>query len=863
MDEPPANSVDDQGADFGVQLRRARAASGLAQEELAERAGLSPNTVSGLERGEHRHPHPATVRALAAALGLTNAERAALVAAVPGRGDRAGAASAAPAGLPAPLSPLLGREAEVTAVSALLRTSGIRLVTLTGPGGVGKTALGLGVAAEVGRDFDHAAVFVPLATVREPDLVAPTIARVLGVAEAGGRSPVDRLGDALRDRQLLLVVDNFEHLLDAVPLITDLLARCPRLAVLATSRATLRLAGEHVVPVLPLAVPDPDSLPMTDELTTFAAVRLFVERSRASNPAFVLTSQNAGAVVAVCHRLDGLPLAIELAAARSAVLSPAALLPLLARRLPLLTAGRRDAPARQRTLGDTIAWSYDLLSPADQAHFRRMAVFVGGFTLEAAEAVVAAADERVSDTLAGIATLVEHSLLRHEPGPGDVPRYLMLETVREFGLERMAEAGEGEATRDAHAAYFVALDERLEPNRLSPHERFDERLLRIEADHPNCRAALAHLAATGDAAGVLRLAGALAVFWHHRGHLREGRQWLEWALERSADAAPVWRGRALAGLSLILWSQGDPDRAAPAAEAARAIADSSDDTELLALAVHMLGLIEVVRGHWDRAEGLMTEALGIELEIGIPGYGTMALTTLSRIAHRRGEVETSARRAEEALAQFRAVGHASGAAMALSTLAGLAAERGDDRVARSAYQEALRLWTSIGERWAIAWAFSGLAALAADHGQAERAATLIGTIDARLDESGADLGLSDRRLFDRVTTTTRAAIGPARFAELRAAGQRLPLTEAVAVAAAVAVPDSPATGTLTARERDVLRLLATGQTDREIAAALFLSPRTVNTHVANILAKLGVATRQAAAQAEDVLAEAVEPRRHT
>jgi predicted ATPase/DNA-binding XRE family transcriptional regulator len=817
MDEPRGNAASEPGASFGVRLRRARDAASLTQEDLAARAGLTPNAVSALERGEHRHPYPATVRALAAALGLAAEEGAALAASVPKRGQAAQPDAALP-GLPAPLSPLVGREREVAAVSALLRRDGVRLVTLTGPGGVGKTRLALQVATDLGGDFAHGAKFVALAAVRDPALVASTIAHTLGVVEAGGRSSVDRLGDALRKRHLLLVLDNYEHLLDAAPLITDLLTRCPTLAVLATSRSPLRLAGEQGMPVPPLAVPDLERLPVVERLAEVGAVRLFVDRARAVDPAFALTDENAGAVAAVCHRLDGLPLAIELAAARSTLFTPAAMLPRLAQRLPLLTGGRRDAPARHRTMRDAIAWSHDLLRDEEQTLFRRLAVFAGGFTLEAAEAMAAAAGDRAVDAFAAVAALVDHSLLRVEPGSSAEPRYLMLETIREFGLERLAESGKGERTRDAHAAYFAALDGRLEPNRLAPQERFDDRLLRIEADHPNCRAALAHLAATGDAAGVLRLAGALAVFWHHRGHLREGRRWLEWALERTADAAPLWRGRALAGLSLILWSQGDPERAALSAEAARAIADAIDDKELLALAVHMLGLVEVVRGHWDQAERLMTEALGVQREIGTPGYGAMALTTLSEIAHRRGDVETSVRRAEEALALFRAVDHASGAAMALCTLAGPAAARGDDWGALSAYQEALRLWAGIGERWAIAWAFSGLAALAAARGQPERAATLVGAVDARLDESGADLWLSDRRLYERAAATARAALGEERFAALRETGRALPFAAAVAAGAAVAIPDlpgrpstsapaSPGAATLTASEQDVLRLL--------------------------------------------------------
>jgi tetratricopeptide (TPR) repeat protein len=413
-------------------------------------------------------------------------------------------------------------------------------------------------------------------------------------------------------------------------------------------------------------------------------------------------------------------------------------------------------------------------------------VFVGGCTLAAATGVAARDQDAAYATLAA---LVEHSLLRHEPGPGGEPRYLMLETIREFALERLDEAGETEAARDAHAAWFAALDDRLEPNRLAPGEQLDDRLLRIEADTANYREALARLAATGDAVGVLRLTGALAVFWQHRGHLREGRSWLEWALAQTADAAPIWRGRALAGLSLILWAQGEADRAAPLADAARAIAEDLDDQELRALAVHLLGMVARVRGQLDQAEELMTEALRLERAIGTPGYGANALAVLSGIAHERGDVATSVRRAEEALAQFQAVGHAAGIATVHCTLAGLAADRGDHRNALWGYQEALRCWESIGERWMIAAAFSGLAALAAARGQPEQAATLVGVVDTRLEESGAGLWLSDRPRYDWASATAGAALGAARFADLRDAGRALPFAAAVAVGMALNVPD--------------------------------------------------------------------------
>jgi predicted ATPase/DNA-binding CsgD family transcriptional regulator/DNA-binding XRE family transcriptional regulator len=841
----------------------------LTQEELAERAGLTANAISALERGDHLHPYPATIRALAAALGLSEEERADWARSVPKRRSRSVEAREPLAGLPAPLSTFVGRDREIATVAPLMCRDDVRLVTLTGPGGVGKTRLALAAAVGLVESFADGVHFVGLAAVADSGLVLPTIARSLGLRDSGDAPVFTRLRAFLRDKRLLLLLDNVEHLLACTPLIADLLGACPHLKVLATSRVRLGVSGEREYPVPPLALPETGGALFEERWSESEAIRLFVDRARQFRPEFALTDENATTVVEVCRRLDGLPLAIELAAARIKVLSPSDLLARLEMRLPLLTGGARDLPARQQTMRDAIAWSYDLLPPEQQALFRRLAVFVGGFTLAAAEYVDRESGDGSRESgvsasfscrlpapvsvLDGTAALVDHSLLRADDGSGGKRRFFMLETVREFALERLMASGEWEAARAAHTAYCVALDERLDPNHLDPGDRFDDRLRWIETEYPSLRAALTWMAETGDAVGVLRLAGSLARYWQHRSHWQEGRHWLDWALARTADEPTRWRGRALAGLGWLVWSQGETDRAEPLAETALSIAREIGDRELAASAVHLLGVVARVRGQWDRAESLMEEALVLWRAVGSRTNESMALGNLGAIALGRGDIETGVRWAEEALTLCQSAGDSASIAMVLQLQARLASARGDKLGALATYQESLRLFTGIGERWMIAMALGGLASLAASEGQPEEAAMLLGAVDNRLDQGAVTIQPNDRLLLDRAAATARAALGERQFADRYAAGRGLSLAATVAVAKAVSPPaevepDAPAPGrTLTRREREVLRLLADGRSNQEIADALFVSRRTVSNHVAHILAKLGVASRAAAA----------------
>ncbi|MDP9354838.1 MAG: hypothetical protein M3R02_06070, partial [Chloroflexota bacterium] len=428
---------------------------------------------------------------------------------------------ARPHNLPLQPTPFLGREREVAQVVARLRDPQIRLLTLTGPGGMGKTRLGLQAAAEVVESFPDGVWFVPLAPVRDPTLLPAAVAEVLGVREEGARPLAEVVASFLHEKRLLLVLDNLEHLLPAgASAVGALLTAAPGLTVLATSRAPLRLRAEREHGVLPLPLPRRQPPPTADQLNLYEAVRLFVERALAVQPSFAVTNENAPAVAEICHRLDGLPLAIELAAARVRLLPPQALLARLEQRLPLLTGGALDAPARQQTLREAMAWSYDLLTLDEQKLFRRLAVFVGGFDLAAADAVVGSprSGELGLDVLDGVERLARHSLLRQEEGRGGEPRFAMLATIREYGLEQLAASGEADEARQRHAAFFLTLAE----NAASAFMRMEHQnwLERFEADHDDLRAAL-EWALGREPETALALAGALKDFWFVRGHLSE------------------------------------------------------------------------------------------------------------------------------------------------------------------------------------------------------------------------------------------------------------------------------------------------------------------------------------------------------
>jgi predicted ATPase len=789
----------------------------MSQEALAERTGLSVDAIGLLERGARRRPQRHTADVLAHSLALEGDER-----------DRFLAAARAPAPLeeraridrvPRSPSPILGRSRELQEIGKLLSAE-VRLLTLTGPGGVGKTRLALAAAEQLRGVFAEGVVFVPLAPVADSSLVLSTIAQVLDVPEVGGKSHQESLEAVLSDRELLLVLDNFEHLTAVAPGIAALVAAAPCLRVLVTSRSPLRVRAEREFPVRPLPVP---AVGDASDFAANPAIALYAARAHAALPQHSLTPTDVTAVGAICRRLDGLPLAIELAAGRAKILPPEAMLARLESGTAVLRRGQRDAPARHQSLAATLDWSHDLLEPAERAVFRRLAVFRGGWTLEAAETVCAGDGLPTESVLDGLAILADQSLVLPPVGGDAHPRFQMLETIREYAGEQLARAGDAEQVRARHAACFLVMAEAAAAQRRPASKGGG--FARLDPEHDNLRAALGWAWEQGDARFGLRLAAALARFWFLRAHYAEGRGWLErfLAMDNRVDFASddastgPTRARALEGLAALVYNQGDYARAAALYEEgitryreasdrpslARALTglggvarDTGDRTRAVELLEESLALYRIERdpegiahtlanlgsvvsfeGDFERAEALLMESVMRYRDLGDETGLVFPMRFLALTHAERGRYEVAVEIANESLALSRAVGDRGGEGAALNLLGHLARDRGDLENAGTFLRASLcnTPLVPIG----IAGSFEGLAGVEAGRGRAAKAALLLGAA-SKLRAATGDLPTSymTRRVAaDRAAV--RSTLGAEAFGAAWDAGRRLSLEAAL------------------------------------------------------------------------------------
>jgi predicted ATPase/DNA-binding CsgD family transcriptional regulator/Tfp pilus assembly protein PilF len=793
----------------------------------------------------------------------------------------------------------VGREREIAEVERELATT--RHLTLTGVGGSGKTRFALEVARDLVEAYPNGVWLVELAPLSEKALVPKAVAEALKVPERPGEALSDTLSEALRVRQLLLILDNCEHLLESTARLVDrLLDSCPRLRIVATSREALGVEGEIRWVVPPLSVPEPQQgTPSSEGLEAYESVRLFVERARGRDPSFSLGTNNAPAVAEICRRLEGIPLAIELAAARVGTLSVEQIAERLTDSLKLLRGGSKTKLAKQRTLKGALDWSHDLLSEDEKAIFGRLSVFAGGWTLEAAEAVGVGGGVEEDDILDLLSGLAEKSLVVVRGSDEGRVRYRFLEPVRQYALEKLKESGEAEAARRAHAQCFLALAEEAEPELSGPREaQWSERL---EVEHDNIRAALSWSLEQGETEIALRLAGVLWLFWFAQGYNSEGQRWLEQALTKHGQATAATRARALDALAWLADVQDDMDRAEAAAEEGLRLSEEADIGGSLAASLKtILGDVALTRGDHERARALLEESLALYQEVGDRRFVPRALAYLGNLSIDRKDYEQAEELYEKSLALARELGDATSLSLSLVSLgyiflldgrhgramalfeeaARLSRERrhrgiliiaidnlgwalllqGDHQQAKSYYEESLTLCKELGDKLIASESLEGLACISGAKGEAERAARIFGTAQALRESVGYRHTPEEDALREPYLATARSQVEEEAWEEALAQGRAMGLEEAIEYALSAEEPsatsapmttqlsapepDHPAG--LTSREVEVLGLVATGMTNAQVAQRLFLSPRTVHRHLNSIYHKLGVSSRTAA-----------------
>ena len=726
-----------------------------------------------------------------------------------------------PSNIPTQRTQFVGHEKEVAAASTLLTRPDVRLVTITGPGGIGKTRLAVEVARGLAEQFHGGVHFVPLSPITNPELMASAIVQALNIREGGGQTPLDSLKKAFQDsltEPTLLVLDNFEHLIQEAPTVAELLATAPNLKILVTSRAALQVYGEHEFPVPPLGVPDLRSTPTPEALSQFPAVALFVQRARAAKPDFALDQQNASAVAEICARLDGLPLAIELAAARVKVLSPTAMRTRLASRLQLLTGGARDLPQRQQTLRDAIDWSYDLLTPAEQRLFRRLSVFVGGCTLESVEAVCDAMQDLDLDLLDGMGSLVNKSLVQQQEQGSDDARFAMLETIREYAREKLQASAEAELTRRAHAAYCLVLAEEDVADQNTGAGAGS--LERFAAEHDNFRAALEWLIETENADWGLRLGAGLFRFWESRDYLAEGRDWLGKVLALPGAEAPTKpRLRAHFAAGVLATEQGDYRAAEAQMGESLGVAHRLHDKQGVAVALNALAVVArdqrslqvagslfeeslvlwrelgdqravarglsnlasvaTLLGDHPRVRSLHAECLAIFSELGDQTGVAWSLNYQGDAARSQGDFELAENLCRQALEIFREAGDRWGLAATLADLGTLAREKNEFEVARSMYVESLKAFRDLAHKRGVARLLECFACVSAAQSQPERSLRLAGAAAALRKAIGAPLTSQEQAKLEANLRPARAALGDAAGTKVWLEGWASPMEKAV------------------------------------------------------------------------------------